>query len=439
VLAIGKWIGDAWFGVCLSIGAMSAAVCWMLYGWLPPAWAALGGLLCALRFGVCSYWMNSYWGGGVAATGGAILFGSLARLLRTERSLYAVLLAIGWALTWWVRPYESAFLGLAVGIALLMWTTVNSREPVRSRARRVIAPALAMAPVVAGASAYYNWRVTHNPLLLPYHLTQQLYGVPAHFYWQTAIPEKSFRYENLRDVYRWQSNAYLNGRSIHRFAAATAEKAARFWVFYIGLPLTIPVLLLPWTLHGRAIFLLAALCLLAAAVASLYPFFFPHYAAAYLGVILVLVLQSLRNIASWRMRWRPAGVILSGALLIWACLSGVRCAGPWMWKHAPGPFHRTERSKVEETLRHMGGRHLVFVRYGPKHIFHDEWVFNAADIDRSPIVWARELDPASDAALVKYFRDRSVSVVNADEPHPCLDRYGPRSTSRILAAPTPGS
>ena len=64
----------------------------------------------------------------------------------------------------------------------------------------------------------------------------------------------------------------------------------------------------------------------------------------------------------------------------------------------------------------MGGRHLVFIHYALGHNIHDEWVYNAADIDSSRVVFAQELDPAADRELMHYFKDRQAWVIQPDVP-----------------------
>ena len=64
VMAAGqKLAGEPWVGVWLSMGALCAALCWALQGWLPAPWAFAGSLSAAGQIGIVSYWTESYWGG----------------------------------------------------------------------------------------------------------------------------------------------------------------------------------------------------------------------------------------------------------------------------------------------------------------------------------------------------------------------------------------
>src|SRR5258707_225389 len=80
-------LGHAWIVVLLIGAAMCAAILWMLEGWFPARWAFLGAVLAALKFGIASYWMNSYWGGATAAIGGALVLGALPRIAKHSKIL----------------------------------------------------------------------------------------------------------------------------------------------------------------------------------------------------------------------------------------------------------------------------------------------------------------------------------------------------------------
>ena len=120
------WIGEAlfhlpWLGVCLSVGLMCAAFFWMLRGWTRPSWALLAAILFAIRFGVFTYWMNSYWGGAVIALGGALVLGAFPRILSGQRVRDALMYGLGCCLLASTRPYEGLVYVLPTALLLFAW------------------------------------------------------------------------------------------------------------------------------------------------------------------------------------------------------------------------------------------------------------------------------------------------------------------------------
>jgi uncharacterized protein (TIGR03437 family) len=94
----------------------------------------------------------------------------------------------------------------------------------------------------------------------------------------------------------------------------------------------------------------------------------------------------------------------------------------------------TPRGQVFQQLKERGGKHLVLVRYGPHHEFDWAVVYNDADIDRSPVVWARSLDRGSNQALAKYYSDREAWLFNPDEGVNSLVPFGDKPYISAVAS-----
>ena len=50
----------------------------------------------------------------------------------------------------------------------------------------------------------------------------------------------------------------------------------------------------------------------------------------------------------------------------------------------------------------------MIVHYSDRHNPYKEWVYNDANIDGSPVVWARAMDPNNDQNSSVYFTSRRV-------------------------------
>jgi hypothetical protein len=447
IMALGQVImGHPFWGVWLSVGLMCAAICWMLQAWLPPGWALLGGLLAVIRLGTFSYWANSYFGGAVAAIGGALALGALPRIKRSQRVWDALLMGLGFAIVANSRPFEGLFLGLPVAGVLLVWMLGKNRPPLRLAARRVVAPLILVLVMTGCAMGYYFWRTTGSPWDTPYLVYVRTYDLVPIFPWQSLRPSPAYHHAVMGDLHRDIFMAqYERLRSstgtLYRLLALVQSGG-----FYVGAALTLPLLAAIATLpygfswrdvspNTRFLFLVCA-TVIAGSVLTLY--FLPHYAAPVAGAILALVLQAMRCLRSQRGRGRPRGLFITRAiplvcLLVLALRVGAKplhLPEPRRWLAGGPPTWCTltptnlERAATLAELEQRPGRHLAIVRYGPGHnIVLNEWVFNEADIDRARVVWARDMGPDKNEELIDYFGDRHVWQVDADETPPRLSPY----------------
>jgi len=431
VLALGQLLGHPWIGVLLSVAAMCAAILWMLQAWLPAEWAFLGGALVALKFGIASYWINSYWGGAVAATGGALVLGAMPRITRRARTRNALQLGLGIAILANSRPYEGLLLSIPVAGWFLWWLAGKTKSPAAPQIRivRVFAPLAVVLLLTAGFIGYYNWRLTGNVFLSPYALNTRTYRTTGLFLWNHPKEPIQYNNEQFEDFYNgWEREDYRN--TWPDVWKVTAEKFTRSGstYFWWGALLLLPGLY--FVFFDRKMRMPILIFLLGTAGFLVLIWSMPHYAAAMTCVIFLLLVQATRHLGTIRLGGHPLGIALSWAVILLLAID----VGLSVKRHVCDHLQMTcagdpSRAAIAKKLAQTPGRHLIIVRYEKRHNVHDEWVYNGAEIDTAKVLWARELNPGQNAKLFAYFKDRQIWLVEPDRDNTELIPYQPPRAS----------
>lgn len=431
ILAIGRLIsGVPWTGVLLATGAFCSACYWMLRGWLTPGWALLGGLLAVAEFGPLCQWMNSYWGGGsLAAAAGCMVFGALPRIRDYARPRDCLLLGIGFGIHVLTRQFESIFLLLAVLLFLLLYT--------RSLLLRVAGySSLALIPV-AFIILLQNHAVTQTWFTLPEALHRYQYGVPITLTIEplpnphvplTPQQEMDFKAESLRHG--------LGTDTVSTFLQRLQYRV-RYYRFFFLPPLYIALIAFCGVLRRPPFWWIAATLALFAVGTNLFPYLLLHYWAGVAGLFILASVLGLRRLSTLRIRGQSVGLPVAQVLT-------VLCFAEFLGWFSFHLFERPElypllryetwdsinhegepakRLAVQEQLGGIPGKLLVFVRYSPRHIYQEEWVWNQADIDSARIVYARDLGQDENQKLIQYYPKRRVLVLEPDGVEATLTPY----------------
>src|SRR5262249_20820357 len=262
----------------------------------------------------------------------------------------------------------------------------------------------------------YDARVTGDPWTLPYVQYERTYSrVPLFLFQEERAAPSAALAEPMAEFNRYLENDFAVQHTLRGYLGMQRVKLAQYGKLLWGW-LFVPVVLVALRGLRRARAGRTALGLLAVfAPLVLLPttYSIPHYVAPALPLVALLLVLALRWLAAGP-RARAARRVVRGAL-------GLACAGALLafalprlctqprvgWEH--------ERAAYAEELLARPGRHLVLVRYAPGHAPHEEWVFNAADLDSARIVWARDLGAAANRALLAHHPDREVHTLTVQD------------------------
>jgi hypothetical protein len=424
------FFGSPYAGVVLGTCLMCAVLVWAIQPWMPPQWAVLSGVFVILRFATFSYWMNSYFGGALAATGGALLFGVLGRFRKKPSYKLLLLYAAGLSILAVTRQYEGLVFSI-VPTVCLGWALLRRGSPAESF--RLVAPAMGFLLLVFASLAYYNWRSTGSPLLQPYMVNHAQYHITKPFLWQSALPIPNYHHLQMRRVYcNWELPSYLKSRTKDGLLELVQGK---LYAYYSTFFWPIGMLMLPaWWLvlfrspKLRPVGLALLLLLFGLLVESWYPQ--AHYAAPGTVAVLIVASYGFRWMKTWGFRriqfGRSAIVAVTLCCLV---LIGIRIGVDIL-----DPYHNTplaempkqaiERARIAHYLNGVSGRHLVLVHTRPSRYDGSmDWVYNAVEIDSAKIIWARDMGPDLNKPLLNRYSDRRAWYVDQNDGLSQLHAY----------------
>jgi hypothetical protein len=229
------------------------------------------------------------------------------------------------------------------------------------------------------------------------------------------------------------------------FVLQTFVKAARGILFYAGVALLLPLIMVRRVMMDRRHRLLILCVLVLMAGQFVETFFFPHYLAPFTAAFYALGLQAMRHLRQWNPGNQPVGMALVRlTVILCVSLAGLRLfaeplhldlsssyANEWYGRRCDSG---AGRAKIAAYLAKQPDKALVIVRYSPNHSSLDEWVYNSADIDNSKVVWAREMDEAENLELIRYYKDRTVWLVQPDTRPASVSLYASPAHQTINAS-----
>lgn len=418
-LALGQLLGHPALGIYIISALTVAGIYWTLRELFSHLWSLFGVFLAWSQFAPYSLYSFSYMGGNSSAFGACLLLGAALRLLsRTYPSpRHAILLSLGAFVLAASRPFEGFTLCSLTGLLLSAHFLLSLSPSLRRLWLTRLFPLSALVLALGAAFIlFHNYRVTGHPLDLPYSVYENSHSNTPLFVLGTpraaALPHtphlQEFEKQFTAAGFLEQGKKSYWQRFGERFQIAL-EAFIPWWFPGIFLLLLSATSSRPWTWFAwSAIFMFIAAC-------SFTVWFSRHYLGGLLPFFCLLAVTGAVQLSRFSCNGRAWGFHLLRASIwfLFFLQVAVTIVAPSASVRAE-PF-ASYRLAIQHKLESLPGPDLILVSYGPQASVHEEWVYNRADIDHAPVVWAHSLNPAQDQKLMDYFSNRRIWRLQVDE------------------------
>jgi hypothetical protein len=370
----------------------------------------------------------SYWGGSLAALGGALLLVAYRKITYFERYRYGWLAGAAIAVLMWSRPFEGGLLTFVLAVGIFRWFRGQPRAIHTTIVKHAFATTAIVLAVGAAAQAIYDKQVTGDYFELPYMLAERQYHVAPVLWPLNMGTAKTYRDEVLRVQHaEWEPMTYrqLHEMNLPARVVFLVHRVRDALNTAAPLMLFLPLAFLFYARRSVRFLLLAGLAGISGL--CLETWLLPHYLAPWFPLALLLAFIVARNLRVVSWRGTPAGFALLVMVVVAsfgsAVLNGMSNIQDYIHQSTTRMNVGRERAKVASYVAGMSGRHVVIVRYSRGHNIMQEWVYNAANIDTSPVIWARDRGDVENRQLLKYFKDRTIWLLEPDTAPPNIRRY----------------
>ncbi len=450
-LAIGQRLfGYQIVGVWLSCSLFAVSLYWLLGAWMERRWAIFGTGVMIVLLGIGTYWAQSFWGGMIAASGGALFFGGLRRII-DDLTVGATLgFVIGGIILVNSRPFEGTVTMIPGLIYLLVWFIRNRDHSFAIKFRRLILPGFAVAALALAAMGYQYYRVTGSPYVMPYSVHHAQYYPAPLFSFQEYNRAATRGNPRIRRVYdSYTHPPILEALFSFGLPDSTLLRSVYGFLYqFLTLPyfLFSPVFLalffavLPSVLRSdRWLWFIGANIVFTFAVVAVGVWWDQHhYLAPIAGPLFLLLVIGIRKYLDAAKTTASRRLAL-GAIILLVLLSGgfgaffgfpiyrfdhkhdaeiaelqksIETGAPvTMEIPVRATFFKAEFERIVDILP---DRYIAIVGYSGSSSFHDEIVFNRANIEAAKMVWAHDLGPERNNAMLAHYNGRRIVDVFVD-------------------------